>query len=94
MVNQINSYIYSVIKDIVEVRLLQGRVDLTKTEVEKLVIRSLKPIIVIHRTYTRPMICSPEKAVCVHLTIMWITDHSVTENKFFTNTTQICTFSN
>lgn len=28
------------------------------------------------------MICSPEKAVCVHLAIMWITDHSMTENKF------------
>lgn len=32
------------------------------------------------------MICSPEKAVSVHLTIMWITDHSMTENKFFTKT--------
>lgn len=83
LVNQINSYIYSVIKDIVEVRLIQGGVDLTKTEVWESVIRSLKPIIVIHRTYTRPMICSPEKAVCVHLAIMWITDHSMTENNFF-----------
>lgn len=34
LVNQIkNKFIYSVIKDIVEVRLIQGGVDLTKTEV-------------------------------------------------------------